>query len=127
MVEINNRTDYDFDFDDLKSLVKKALPAEAKLSVAFLEPEEIKKFNERYRDKKGPTDVLSFEGGEEFLGEVLVCPKIVESQAKKHGLSFDREIRRVLIHGTLHILGYDHKNKEDKKKMRAEEEKFLSC
>ncbi len=127
MVEINNRTDYEFDFNDLKSLIRKALPEGAKLSVAFLEPAEIQKFNERYRDKKGPTDVLSFEEGGEYLGEVLVCPQIVESQAEKHNLSFDREIRRVLIHGALHILGYDHKEERDKKKMRDKEEELLSC
>ena len=126
MVEFNNRTDYDFDFDDLESLVKKALPEGVKLSVAFLPPEEIQKFNERYRDKKGPTDVLSFKEGDQYLGEVLICPKIVKSQAKRHNLPYEREIKRVLIHGVLHILGYDHKNSEDKKRMRSREEELLS-
>ena len=127
MVEFNNQTDYEFDLSDLKSLVKKALPDEAKLSVAFLPPEEIRKFNERYRNKKGPTDVLSFESDREYIGEVLICPKVVKKQAKQHGLEFEDEIRRVLIHGVLHILGYDHKDPEDKKRMRNKEEELLSC
>ncbi|MGM0439072.1 MAG: rRNA maturation RNase YbeY [Patescibacteria group bacterium] len=126
MVEINNRTDYNLDLEDLKIFVQRALSEEMKLSIAFLEPSEIKKFNKKYRDSEGPTDVLSFEGDKEFLGEVLVSPKVVEEQAKRHGLKFDREIRRVLIHGVLHLLGYDHKKKDDKKEMREKEEEFLS-
>ncbi len=126
MVEFNNKTDYDIDLNNLKSLVERALPSAAKLSVAFLDPEEIKIFNEKYRDSTGATDVLSFEGDGDFLGEVLVCPEVVESQAEEHGLKFNSEIRRVLIHGVLHLLGYNHKNKKDKKEMRKEEEKLLS-
>ena len=126
MVEFNNKTDCDLNLDNLKSLVEKALPSGAKLSVAFLSPEEIKTLNEKYRDSNGPTDVLSFEGDGDFLGEVLVAPQVVETQADAHGLKFEDEIRRVLIHGVLHLLGYDHKKEEDKKEMREKEKELLS-
>lgn len=126
MVEFNNKTDYDLNLNNLKSLVEKALPSGAKLSVAFLEPKEIKVFNEKYRDSTGPTDVLSFDGDDDFLGEVLVSPQIVKEQANRHGLKFEKEIRRVLIHGVLHLLGYDHHTEEDKKEMRRKEKELLS-
>ncbi len=126
MVEINNRTDYDLDLKNLKSLAERAATEKAKLSVAFLEAPEIKKLNERYRDSKGPTDVLSFEGEDDFLGEVLISPEVVEKQADKHGLSFKKEIERVLVHGILHLIGYEHKTEDGKKAMKKKEKELLS-
>ncbi len=126
LVEINNQTGYDLDWADLKSLAERALPEKARLSVAFIKASEIKKLNEKYRDSRGPTDVLAFKG-DDLLGEVIIAPEVVEKQAKKNNLNFKDEIRRVLVHGILHLKGYDHKNKEDMRAMRREEKKFLSC
>lgn len=126
MIEINNRTDYEFPLSELKNLATGSLPKEGDLSIAFLSSKEIAQFNERYRKKKGPTDVLSFEGEDSFVGEILISPEVVEKQAKEYGLDFKEEIRRVLVHGILHLSGYDHKEKEDKKKMRRKEKELLS-
>ena len=130
MVEINNQTDFDLPVSELKNLAENILTergSNQSLSVAFLPAREIASFNERYRNKTGATDVLSFKVEDPVLGEILICPEIVLSQAERFDLSFDREIRRVLFHGILHLLGYDHKKEEEKKKMRKMEEDYLSC
>ncbi len=129
MVEINNQTNYEMPFDELKSLAEKILTergSEKTLSVAFLSPEEITTFNERYREKNEPTDVLSFQADPPLLGEVLICPRVVETRADRKDLSFQKELRRVLIHGILHLFGYDHENDTEKKEMRKLEEEYLS-
>lgn len=125
MIEFNNSLNFDLPIEELKELAERVYDGEKDISVAFLSSEDIAKHNEEYKDRRGPTDVLSFPG-DFFLGEVLIAPEVVKAQAEKHGLEFDREIRRVLVHGILHLLGYDHKKEEEKKKMRKKEEEFLN-
>ncbi len=129
MVEINNRTDYELPIDELKSSAERVLAergSDETLSVAFLSTKEMTKLNEHYRKKKGPTDVLSFEADSPLLGEILICPRVVENNARKAGLSFEEELRKVLIHGILHLFGYDHRNDTEKKEMKRLEKKYLS-
>lgn len=81
----------------------------ASLSAVFLEEKEIQKLNLRYRGINRPTDVLSFSADEKgYLGEVLVCENQVRKNAKTAKEPFDKELARVLIHGTLHLLGHEH-------------------
>jgi probable rRNA maturation factor len=63
--------------------------------------------------------VLSFESGDpESLGELVFCPEVLETQAKEHKQSFDQELGLMLVHGVLHLLGFDHENGgDDEKKM----------
>lgn len=129
IVEINNRTDYEFGHDELEKIVigtielgKNAIFEKKmiEVSIALVGPDEMRDVNERYRKKDRPTDVLSFaefedmeklrvsEDGNIFLGEVVLCPSYVESYAKEEGLEFKKEFFRALSHGILHILGYSH-------------------
>ncbi len=84
------------------------------LSLALVGDEEIRKLNARYRNKNGPTDVLSFPSkehlppGEKILGDVVISVEQANRQAKKRGKALDEEMETLLIHGILHILGYDH-------------------
>ncbi len=129
MTEINNLTEYDLSVEELKKLADRILndnSIEKDLSVAFLGSTDISGLNKSYRSKKGPTDVLSFKGDSFFLGEVLICPKVVLSEAKKRNLSFEKEIERVLIHGILHLLGYDHKDEKQEKEMKKIENNYFS-
>ena len=97
------------------------------LSVVLVKPEEIKKVNNIYRKKNKPTDVLSFEGAENNLGEVLICPSVVKGNSEKNKLNFQEEISFVLIHGILHLLGYDHEgSKAQEKKMEQKQEYYLT-
>ncbi len=124
MIEINNRTEYDLEVEELKNLVADVYSGEKDISIAFISPSKISILNKKYRDKEGPTDVLSFPG-DLFLGEVLIAPQVVKKQAEESGIDFDDQLKRVLVHGVLHLLGYDHKNKKQKEEMRAKEEEFL--
>ena len=72
--------------------------------------------NRKYRGKNYPTDVLSFVYGEEsvegipFLGEIVISPEIAWLQARRRKADPEKEMRMLLLHGLLHLLGYDHEN-----------------
>ncbi len=78
-----------------------------------------------YRKANRPTDVLSLFYGDS--GEIVLCPFVIRQNAKKYKVAFQNELSRILIHGILHLLGFDHeKGKEKAKKMRAKEKYYLS-
>jgi len=97
---------------------------EIDLSIVFVGQGRIRKLNKKYREKNKVTDVLSF--GEE-LNEVVICLREVKKNAKKYNLTLKKELARVLIHGILHLLGYEHeKSKKEAEKMEKKEEYYLS-
>jgi probable rRNA maturation factor len=91
----------------------------SELTVVFLDPPAARRLNRQYRKKDYATDVLSFSSdfpGE--LGELILCPKVLQRQAKEKGLSFRAELAYMLIHGVLHLQGLDHeKSKLDAERM----------
>ena len=95
--------------------------------IAFVGDAEIRKLNRRYRGKDRPTDVLSFEAEDEEgnLGDLIVSVPYAARQAKSSGRSLRREIADLLIHGTLHLLGYDHEKKADASKMFPLQDKAM--
>lgn len=95
----------------------KAVPAGgAGATVAFVSDRAMRQLNRRWRGKVGTTDVLSFPAGqEEFergagasLGDVVVSVEQAARQAAEHGLDFEGEVRQLILHGLLHLCGYDH-------------------
>jgi probable rRNA maturation factor len=103
MIEINNLTDEKVDLESVRSTVFQTLKLEGKdidISIAIVPSEEIWRVNKQYRDKDKATDVLSFED----INEIMVCL----DEVRKNGENFNDEFKKVLIHGTLHVLGYDH-------------------
>jgi probable rRNA maturation factor len=87
----------------------------AELSILFVGADHIRRLNARYAGDDYGTDVLAFpmmEDDEEslLLGDVVVCPEIAAANAEKAGSPLDRELRTLIVHGTLHLLGYDHQN-----------------
>lgn len=76
------------------------------VNIVFVKSEYIQELNSQYRDIDAPTDVLSFNVEENKEGEIYICPEYVYGNFK--GDAFEEEILRLIIHGTLHILGYDH-------------------
>ncbi len=117
------------------SVVKKVLKAVSRhasvkgkksISIAFLSQAQIRKLNLRYRGKDKPTDVLSFGLGDgDQLGEVLISYQQAKKQAEKMHHSTRTELQFLLVHGVLHLLGYDHEKTSDAKKMFAMQEKIL--
>jgi probable rRNA maturation factor len=84
------------------------------LSVVFVGVRKMRSLNRLYRHKDFATNVLSFSYGQveidgvPFLGEIVIAPQIMMQQAVRYGLCPERELRRLLVHGILHLLGYDH-------------------
>ncbi|MFA5431393.1 MAG: rRNA maturation RNase YbeY [Candidatus Paceibacterota bacterium] len=130
MIEINNLSKKYKKIDELflKKVAAKVLRAEGnkkkiELSIAIVNPEEIKKLNKEYREINKPTDVLSFGeiGGD--ISEIVICPEEVE----KNGEDFKKQLTLVLIHGILHLFRYDHeKTKQEAEKMFQKQEEYLS-
>jgi len=84
---------------------------EAEMSVAFLPDAEIAQLNAAYRKHEGPTDVLAFAlqtPGQPPLGDVYVGAEQAARQAAELGVPLEEELLRLVVHGTLHVLGYDH-------------------
>ena len=126
------------------------------LSIVLVGSARIKKLNKKYRKKNQVTDVLAFGQGpvfisadaealadkkvsagrqkfpslperEQELGEIVICPQEVKKNAQRFNSAFKKELVRVLIHGILHLLGYDHeKGKKEAEKMSEKEEYYLS-
>jgi probable rRNA maturation factor len=104
---------------------------DAELSLAFVANGEIAKLNRKYRSQPKPTDVLSFPAGDtstgrhRLLGDVVISVDRAEEQAKAGGWTLQEEIDRLLIHGILHLLGYDHaRSRKEAQVMRALERKI---
>ncbi len=104
---------------------KKLIKSQPELVLAFVSAVQMKKLNKQFRGKDYATDVLSFgphmegvradlspsrgfEGEEVALGELVLCLSVVERQAKEHGLSLNEELGYMVLHGILHLLGFDH-------------------
>jgi len=103
------------------------------VSVLFVDDTEISELNARHLGRNGPTDVLAFPmSGEEhlnfhqeILGDVVVSVERAISYAKEHELKTENELSLYLIHGLLHLLGYDDVNETAARKMRRREKELL--
>lgn len=114
--------------EEVLAIVSRALKLKKKylLSVAFVTPGEIKKINRIYRGKNKVTDVLSFTFSEsEIAGEILICLSQAKKQAKEFGYSLKEEIEILLVHGLLHVFGFDHLKAVEAKKMFTLKKKIL--
>jgi len=93
--------------------------------VIFCSDAVIKKLNRQFRKKDKATDVLSFNYNEpDLLGEIYISLQRARLQAKEYKVLFDYEIKRLLVHGMFHLLGFDHKKPSDAKKMQAKEKPY---
>ena len=117
-------------------LREEEIPERAEVDLLFVDNEAIREMNKEYRDKDSATDVLSFpmyeadeaiDDEEEILfGDIVISLERAQEQAMEYGHSLKREVMYLLVHGLLHLAGYDHMSEEDKKQMREKEEKLLA-
>ncbi len=100
---------------------KHKLNSSDELTIVFLNSAPARKLNKKFRGRDYATDILSFEPmGEGSFGEFVMCPQVLAQQAEEHGWSFKFECALMIIHGILHLLGYDHvKSKKEATKMYA--------
>ncbi len=102
--------------------------SKVELSIALVSDAQIKRLNKLYRNKDKPTDVLSFPIGEKvedwlILGDIVISVDTAKRQAQELGHSLEEELKRLLVHGLVHLLGYDHElgGEEEKKFFELEE------
>lgn len=122
--------------DRLEALMRlEGLPEEARMSVTFVDDAAIHSLNREHRSVDRPTDVLSFpqfEPDEVFpedapfmLGDLVVSVETAKRQADEFGHGEEREIAFLLVHGFLHLMGYDHETPEDDASMRERQRELL--
>ena len=105
---------------------------DTELTIRFVDENEIAELNKEYRDKIGSTNILSFpfevpdEVGLNLLGDLVICSDVVKKEAEEQNKNELAHWAHMIIHGTLHLLGYDHLNDEQAKVMEEKEIKILS-
>lgn len=122
----------------LAALARHVLEAEdvessAELSMLFVGADHIRKLNARYAGDDYATDVLAFPMNEDendgeplMVGDVVVCPEVARDNAGKAGTTLERELQMLVVHGTLHLLGYDHQNDSQRAAMEKRMHEILS-
>ena len=128
---VSDRQSSSVDEDGLTALARETLLGEgvrsSELSVSFVEDAEMAELHVRYMDEAGPTDVLSFplddeeHDGVRMLGDVVIAPAVA---ARNNPQDPAAELRLLLVHGILHILGYDHETAEERASMWALQERY---
>ena len=92
---------------------------DAMLSITFVGRAAISELNRRYLGHRGPTDVISFGLGRNakrgaVIGDIYICPEVARDNAKRQGVPVGEEVLRLVVHGTLHVLGHDHPTGESR-------------
>lgn len=138
-IGIFNKTEEKIDKNFVRKVVKhtlKKMEAEkSEVNIIFVGLEEIHEINKTYRNVDRPTDVISFAledtedvtvYEERVLGDIYICLDKVHEQAKEYGHTEIREMAFLIVHGLLHLLGYDHMIKEEEKIMFGLQEEILN-
>jgi len=106
---------------------------EVDLTIVFDDDVRIQELNRQFSGINAPTDVLSFpanvvdpETGRLYLGDMIISVPRAEAQAVEAGLQLEEELKILVVHGVLHLLGFDHSTDVDKKKMWATQENILA-
>ncbi len=141
---------YDYRKEDLEKLPlheltqfvlsREGKPFNTEVSVSFVTDDTIAELNQKYRNKIGPTDVLSFEcdGVDDDLsamtlaqdpvyelGDVIIAPDVASRQTREFGTTFEEEVSLLLVHGLLHLCGYDHIEDDEAEVMEKREAEIL--
>jgi len=115
------------------SLLKQSRLSMAELSILFVGDRKMKQLNFDFRGVRKSTDVLSFESGipvrgdgqNPVIGDIVICIPKAESQARAAGTGLDEELNRLLIHGILHLAGYDHEASDYRARIMRKKEKDI--
>ena len=122
-------------------LLAERLPDNAEVAIVLVGEEEMARYNQRFMERSGPTDVLAFpvdqfvpgeipttiaNGQPLSLGDIFICPTVVKNQAVELGISLEDEMALIVTHGILHLLGYDHADPADAAVMSAKERNLLA-
>jgi probable rRNA maturation factor len=135
MIEIVNDAGYDVDEARLQEVAALVLArhegnTESDVTIAITDDESITELNRQYRDVDGPTDVLSFPmdampGDVPYLGDLVIAYPYASAQAAREGHTLDDSLTLLVVHGMLHLLGYDHDTPERRADMWTAQEAAL--
>ena len=140
-IEVNNDSWYNINvsyIEEFRNAVKKEFEdLTGKISLAMVSNEQIQLLNKMYYNLDQPTDVLSFADQEvdeeqnqnfqkDYIGEILIAPDVMKEQAPKYNNNEDQEFCRLLVHGFLHLVGYDHAKDHEAAEMKEMENKLLT-
>ncbi|QDD11556.1 rRNA maturation RNase YbeY [Candidatus Methylopumilus planktonicus] len=100
----------------------------AEITIRIVDNDESQNLNNIYRKKKYPTNVLSFLVDDEvhLIGDIVLCAPVIEKEALEQSKKLEAHYAHLIIHGALHLYGYDHENKKDADIMEAKEIKILT-
>jgi len=129
-IEINNQTKHKIDLRLVEKVVKVFAQAykinkNKEISLAFVGDTEIKKLNKSYRGLNKATDILSFPGEDNFLGEIIIDYDQIKRQAVSFKNSAKKELIFILVHGLLHLIGYEDETDKEREEMIKLGEKFI--
>ena len=143
-VDLNNESGLEADSTGLVRLATFTLEQlrihpQAELSILLVDEDTMSAYHEKYMGEPGPTDVLSFPmdelrppGDEDeppvgLLGDIVLCPAVTDRQAREHGRSTAAEAEYLLVHGILHLLGYDHADDAERTEMFGLKDKIIAA
>ena len=139
-IEMVSLTESDCDQERLISLADFSLNSmgihpDSELSISIVDEEEMGSLHMQWMDEPGPTDVLSFPmdemkpysatTGPGILGDIVLCPEFAVEQARTAGHSLQEELELLTVHGVLHLLGFDHRESDERKIMFAKQDELL--
>ena len=144
MIDINNESGLEADELGLVALTRFALDRlrihpQAEVSIMLVDETTMSDYHLRFMDEPGPTDVLSFpmdelrppKDDEEpplgLLGDIVLCPSVTAKQAADNGRTTDEEAEYLIVHGLLHLLGFDHAEPEEKAVMFALNDQIIAA
>jgi probable rRNA maturation factor len=129
MVEINNRTKAKINLKLIKTVTENFLEKykikNKEISIALVGDNAIRELNKVYRKIDKVTDVLSFSGEDNFLGEIIIDYSQIKRQAPEFDRKVDDELVFILVHGLLHLIGYDDKTEKRRLEMIRLGDKFI--
>ena len=118
-------------FRDWAEVVLKQFHTDTEIVLRIVDLKEITDLNKAYRHRDGPTNVLSFEFEKpanipiNLLGDVIICASVVKREAKDQAKSFEARLAHMVVHGILHLLGFDHIDEAQAEEMENQEIKFM--
>ena len=128
MIEINNKTRSKININLIKNVTEKFLDyykINKDISIAFVGDIVIRKLNKNYRGKNKVTDILSFDGEAQDLGEIVIDYVQIKRQSQKYSKSIQDELIFILVHGLLHLVGYDDQTEEERNIIIKKGEDFI--
>ena len=125
-IENKNWKKYKIDFEKIANAAVPAVYKDSEVSITLVDDKEIHRLNKQYRGMDKPTNVLSFELGDDvLLGDIFISLDTVKREAKEAGISVEEHTAHMIVHGMLHLQGYDHIKDDEAKVMEGKEIKIM--